>query len=144
MQNCFLAYGGAVVIRKLFNVTAVLGIISGLFSVGVEASASPVRPQSEIHQCIIPHEAHLCSDVTATVHIRQDSNTQSAILGTLYAGGRVILACYSIGESVNGDNIWYLGGGPEDGDIITQYVFGYVAGYYVNTGADPAPGVPRC
>jgi hypothetical protein len=43
--------------------------------------------------------------------------------------------CYTHGRAVAGDSTWYHLAAPHAG---------YVAGYYLNTGRDPAAGIPRC
>jgi hypothetical protein len=62
--------------------------------------------------------------------------TSAAVVAVLGAvGTRVAVNCYTLGTSVSGDSVWY--------HLVAPYT-GYVAGFYVNTGRDPAAGVPRC
>ncbi len=56
-----------------------------------------------------------------------------SVLGA--AGSRVWVNCYALGGSVSGDRVWYHVVAPDTG---------YVAGYYLNTGHDPAAGIPQC
>lgn len=51
------------------------------------------------------------------------------------AGSKVVVSCWTRGQSVKGDNVWYGTVGP---------FRGFAAGAYLNTGRDPAAGVPRC
>jgi hypothetical protein len=51
------------------------------------------------------------------------------------AGSPVVVTCWVRGQSVKGDNVWYRTVAP---------LRGYVAGAYLNTGRDPARGVPHC
>lgn len=48
----------------------------------------------------------------------------------------IYLNCWAYGTSINGDNIWY---NAWYGDYT-----GMVAGWYMETGADPNPSVSRC
>src|ERR1022692_1586624 len=68
--------------------------------------------------------------------VRKSATTKSAKVGVLgKAGSRVTVDCYAIGQRIHGDSVWYR---------ITSPKTGYVAGFYLNTGRDPAAGVPRC
>jgi hypothetical protein len=59
----------------------------------------------------------------------------------LYQGGQVVYyTCWTTGESVNGDNIWYL---TRPNPSLPQYQ-GYVAGWWIETGADPNGKVGHC
>jgi hypothetical protein len=43
--------------------------------------------------------------------------------------------CYAIGGSVFGDSVWY--------HLVAPH-HGFVAGFYLGTGRDPAAGIRRC
>ena len=74
--------------------------------------------------------------VVKGLHVRVKPTTRSKILVTLgQVGTRVMVNCYDSGQAVSGDAIWYH---------LTAPKSGYVAGLNLNTGADPASGVPRC
>lgn len=45
------------------------------------------------------------------------------------------MECWARGSSVFGDKIWYV--------IVTPRA-GFVAGYFLSTGRDPAAGIHRC
>jgi hypothetical protein len=47
----------------------------------------------------------------------------------------VTVKCWTPGSKVFGDGVWYL---------ITTPRAGFVAGFYLNTGRDPAAGIRRC
>ncbi len=70
------------------------------------------------------------------LHVRVKPTTRSRIFVTLgKVGTRVTVSCYESGQPVSGDAVWYRLTAPE---------IGYVAGLNLNTGTDPASGVPRC
>jgi hypothetical protein len=74
--------------------------------------------------------------VVRGVHIRFWPSAFAARLATLgRVGSEVAVNCYSYGESIRGDRIWYH---------ITRPVSGFVSGTHLNTGRDPAPGIPAC
>jgi hypothetical protein len=50
-------------------------------------------------------------------------------------GSKITVSCFAFGQSVRGDRVWYH---------IVAPRHGFVAGRFLNTGHDPAPGVPRC
>lgn len=56
------------------------------------------------------------------------------------AGQWMALHCWTYGDPVNGDNVWYHIDwvSPYDGHE------GFVAGFHLDTGRDPAPGIPVC
>jgi hypothetical protein len=68
--------------------------------------------------------------------VRSAPGTSAAIVDVLgAAGSRVAVNCYSLGSSVSGDSVWYHLVAPQTG---------YAAGFYLNTGGDPAHGIPQC
>ena len=104
----------------------------------VVAVATMLVPVTPAQATPTPVPVALAFTTTADhVHVRDlPIATRSAILATLGpAGTWVVLTCYSQGQSVFGDQIWYHAVAP---------VAGYVAGFYLNSGADPAAGVARC
>ena len=60
-----------------------------------------------------------------------------------FDGDDVFLLCWESGESINGDSIWYRGFDDDTfpGSLSQE---GFVSGYYVGTGHDPAAGVDAC
>jgi hypothetical protein len=50
-------------------------------------------------------------------------------------GSAVRINCYAYGQRVDRDAVWYHASWPHPG---------WVAGFYLDTGRDPAPGVPVC
>ena len=51
------------------------------------------------------------------------------------AGSELAVDCYAYGQAMRGDRIWYQVIAPR---------WGYVPGLHLNTGRDPAAGVPAC
>ena len=79
---------------------------------------------------------HAYQTVVAALRVHTAPRTSAAVVAVLGAvGTRVAVNCYTVGTSVSGDSVWY--------HLVAPYT-GYVAGFYLNTGRDPAAGVPRC
>lgn len=76
---------------------------------------------------------------TVNVYARTAPST-TASTTYLYQGGQVVYYyCYTTGTSVNGDNVWYwTRPNPQ-----SSYA-GYVAGWWLETGADPNGKVAHC
>jgi hypothetical protein len=47
----------------------------------------------------------------------------------------VTVNCFAVGGSVFGDSVWYH---------IVKPLSGFVAGFYLDTGRDPVPGIGHC
>ena len=79
---------------------------------------------------------HAYQTVVADLRVHTKPSTSAATVAVLGAAGtRVAVDCYTLGTSVSGDKAWYHLAAP---------FTGYVAGFYLNTGRDPAAGVPKC
>jgi hypothetical protein len=76
--------------------------------------------------------------VGSSVNLRAGAGTSTAIVTTMLdLGSPVTLSCYVRGSSVAGDPWWYRA------TFINAH--GYVAGFWVNTGPDPAKThLPAC
>jgi hypothetical protein len=76
--------------------------------------------------------------VGSEVRLREAATTGSAIVTTMRPyGAGVVLSCYEYGQSVFGDSTWYR--------ASYGLLNGYVAGYWVDTGPDPASdSLPIC
>ena len=84
----------------------------------------------------LPGVQHAYQTVATGLRVRSAPRTSAATVAVLGpAGTSVAVDCYTLGASVSGDSAWY--------HIVAPYK-GYVAGFYLNTGRDPAAGVPRC
>jgi hypothetical protein len=91
------------------------------------ANAALARPAAAVH--------HYRTVVTG-LRVRKAPHTRAPVVHVLGAAGtRVSVSCFAVGSPVGGDRIWY--------HIVAPAV-GFVAGFYLNTGRDPAAGVPAC
>ena len=80
--------------------------------------------------------SHVYSTLIAGLHVRKTPTTAAPVLAVLGPfGTKVTVKCWVPGSSVFGDKIWYL--------IVTPHT-GFVAGFYLSTGRDPAAGIQRC
>jgi hypothetical protein len=79
---------------------------------------------------------HVFETLIAGLHVRKAPSTAAPVLAVLGPfGTKVTVKCWARGSSVFGDKVWYL--------IVTPHI-GFVAGFYLSTGRDPAAGIPRC
>ncbi|MHB1594877.1 MAG: SH3 domain-containing protein [Streptosporangiaceae bacterium] len=93
-------------------------------------------PAAHIPHCATPVFHRDFSALAADLRIRQGPSTTAAIAGYLHSVGSVVkIACFVRGTPVFGDPIWYQTTAPSAG---------YITGRFLNTGGDPAPGIPRC
>ena len=82
--------------------------------------------------------ADLLVTTTTNVYEHSSASTSTASREELIPGGTAVeIVCYTTGPSVGGDTVWYFES-PKPNDT------GFIAGYYLNTGHDPHPGVPHC
>jgi hypothetical protein len=91
------------------------------------ANVALVRPASTVHhyRTVVNH-----------LRVRKAPHTAAPVVHVLGAAGtRVSVTCFAVGSSVSGDRIWYH---------IVAPATGFVAGFFLNTGRDPAAGVPAC
>ena len=97
------------------------------------AAAAPQPAQAALDR---QASSHVYSTLITGLHVRKAPTTAAPALAILGAAGtKVSVACWARGSSVFGDRIWYL---------ITAPHRGFVAGFYLNTGRDPAAGIPSC
>lgn len=74
--------------------------------------------------------------LVAGLRIRTGPSAGFRIVGHLGSvGSKLTVSCFTFGESILGDRVWYHTVAPRRG---------FLAGRHLNTGRDPAPGVPRC
>jgi hypothetical protein len=79
---------------------------------------------------------HTYQTVVKGLRVRSAPSASAATVGAIgAAGSRVTVDCYALGTAVFGDHAWYH---------LVAPLTGYVAGYYLSTGRDPAAGVPLC
>ena len=98
------------------------------------STATHLDPAPGVVKC--PSFSRVYRTVVSGLHVRSRATTDAPILAVLRAvGTRVTVSCYRRGQDISGDPIWYRLVSPRTG---------YVAGINLNTGWDPASGVPRC
>ena len=98
------------------------------------ASAAPRSVQAA--RVAAAPSSHVYRTKIASLRVRAAANTSAKVLAVLGAAGTsVTVNCYALGTAIGGDNVWYH---------ITAPHAGYVAGFYLNTGRDPAAGIPAC
>jgi|SRR5882757_3223988 len=126
-------------VSKLAHAPAARGPVNATVLPAPRASRSDTAPAP----LAVPKAGRVAASVakvyhtTATgVHVRAKATTASTSVATLgAAGSSVTVGCWAPGQSVVGDTVWYATFGPARG---------YVSGYYLDTGRDPATGIPRC
>ena len=100
--------------------------------------ASPVAAVPSARTALVrPTSAgHHYHTVVTGLRVRRAPHTRAAVVHVLGAAGSpVSVNCFAVGSPVGGDRIWY--------HIVAPHA-GFVAGFYLNTGRDPAAGVPAC
>jgi hypothetical protein len=119
------------------RVAAAAAIAAGLLMTAAPASAATVRAAAaQATAAQAPARTFVYQTLVDGLAVRAAATATSmkrAVLGA--AGSKVKVRCYAVGQSVNGDNVWYR---------ITAPRTGVVVGFYLDTGSDPALGVPRC
>jgi hypothetical protein len=98
--------------------------------------AAHFAPATGIPHCPTPTFSERFNSLETNLRIRTAPSTTATIAGYVVAmGGKVVVNCYVTGGPIFGDAIWYRTSSP---------AAGYVTGRFMNTGSDPAPGVPHC
>jgi hypothetical protein len=130
-------------VRRILTRTAGAGaavataLAAGLM-MAAPASAAPASAGALLRPAApaVPARAHVYRTLVTGLAVRATATTTSlkrAVLGA--AGTKVRVRCFVVGQPVGGDNIWYMIAGPHAGLVV---------GFYLNTGSDPAMGVPSC
>jgi hypothetical protein len=134
-----------VILLALSIVTAtIIEFISGSASSAGTPTTKSTRPgtSTSTPQIRVPGGSLSYRTTGTHVRIRQAPTATSAIVTTLGSTGTsVSLTCYLTGQSVFGDAYWYRAtySGASSDD------HGYIAGYWLNTGPDPAENaLPHC
>jgi hypothetical protein len=97
---------------------------------------SHVDPAAGVQSCSSRPFSRTYRTIVKGVHIRYWPTAGSTRLMTLgRAGARVAVNCYTFGQSAGGDRVWYH---------VIEPMNGFVAGSHLNTGRDPARGIPAC
>jgi hypothetical protein len=114
-----------------YQVTAPVSGYVPAFNLAAHFSPAPGVPR-----CLLPAFTAEYYSLEVNLRIRATPSLSSTISGYLISiGSRVTISCYVEGTPIYGDPVWYHALAP---------VAGYVSGRFLNTGGDPAPGVPRC
>ncbi|HXW44507.1 MAG TPA: hypothetical protein VEL03_06960 [Streptosporangiaceae bacterium] len=129
--DCYV-YGGQVAGNPVWY--RVSRPLSGyLTSYYMDSHYDPVRG---VRRCRPPQFRRTYHALVRGVHIRYWPAAFAQRLATLgRVGTRVSVNCYTYGQDIQGDRVWYH---------VVRPMAGYVAGLHLNTGRDPASGVPRC
>jgi hypothetical protein len=101
------------------------------------ASPSSAAPQP-VKAAVVSHASsdHVFRTLHTGLRVRKRPSTSAKIVAVLGAvGSKVTVNCFTRGSTVSGDNVWYHIVQPRDG---------FVAGFYLATGGDPAAGVRAC
>ena len=110
--------------------------LAAALTVVMLASPTAAAPQPAKAALQLQASSHVYSTLITGLHVRKAPTTAAPILAIIGAAGtKVSVDCWARGSSVFGDRIWYL---------ITKPYAGFVAGFYLNTGRDPAAGMPAC
>ena len=100
------------------------------------AGPAAAAPQPAKAALELQASGHVYSTLIAGLHVRKTPSTAAPVLAVLGPfGTKVTVKCWAPGSSVFGDKVWYL---------ITAPHAGFVAGFYLSTGRDPAAGIHRC
>jgi len=101
--------------------------------------ASPSLAASQSAKAVLTVQGssdHVYSTLAHGLHVRVGPTTAATTVAVLGAkGSEVTVNCFAVGSSVFGDSVWYH---------IVKPLSGFVAGFYLDTGRDPAPGIPAC
>jgi hypothetical protein len=93
-------------------------------------------PAVGVPHCLAPAFREQFNALEANLRIHKSPTVAAGVVGRLGGvGSKIKINCYVKGTSVLQDQIWYHTAAP---------MHGYVTGRLLNTGGDPAPGVPRC
>jgi hypothetical protein len=98
--------------------------------------AAHFAPAAGLEHCLMPSFSARYYALEANLRIRTAPSVTATISGYLVnVGSMVSVDCYADGSPIFGDPVWYHATAPATG---------YVAGRLLNTGGDPAPGIPHC
>ena len=98
--------------------------------------AAHFAPAIGIPHCLAPAFKEQFDGLEAHLRIRSGPSVTATVAGYLGGvGSKVTVDCYVAGTPIFKDPVWYHAVSPRGG---------YVSGRMLNTGGDPAPGVPHC
>ena len=123
-------------IKRLALVTAGMPLVAAMATV---MSASPSLAAAQPAKAVLTAQGwsdHVYHTLAHSLHVRMRPTTAAPVVAVLgRAGSHVTVNCFAFGSSVFGDSVWYH---------IVKPLSGYVAGFYLDTGRDPAPGIGHC
>lgn len=98
--------------------------------------AAHLAPVPGLPHCLAPAFSRDYHSLVLDLKIRAEPLLSATVLATLGPVGTATdVTCWAAGSPVLGDTTWYY---------ETTPAAGYVSGRYLNTGGDPAQGVPHC
>jgi hypothetical protein len=123
-------------IKRLALVTAGMPLVAAIATV---MSASPSLAASQPAEAVLTAQASsdpVYHTLAHGLHVRTRPTTAAPVVAVLgRAGSHVTVNCFALGSPVFGDSVWYH---------IVKPATGFVAGFYLDTGRDPAQGIPAC
>jgi hypothetical protein len=99
---------------------------------------------AEVWSCNPRLTYRYCTTTNARVNVRTQPTTNSGIVTTVSTGTTAAVSCYRFGQPINGDSVWYWVSIDDINTSPASWPKGYIAGYYLNTGADPNPLFRQC
>ncbi|WP_143264004.1 hypothetical protein [Amycolatopsis kentuckyensis] len=85
-----------------------------------------------------------CANTLTSVNLRTGASSKSGYILTMPGDYPFSLGCWTTGEPINGDSVWYYGLYQHDENAVPVWTYGWVTGYWLATGHDPAPGIAHC
>jgi hypothetical protein len=100
------------------------------------AMAAHTAPFPGVPHCASPVFGRDYHSLAANLKVRSVPTFNGTVIATLGPIGTATnVKCFVTGSAVMGDNTWYYESSPAPG---------YISGRFLNTGGDPAWGVPHC
>ncbi|MEJ3742852.1 hypothetical protein WEI85_06155 [Actinomycetes bacterium KLBMP 9797] len=136
--------------RKVAVLAAMLTVTTSLATpAAARPPASPANSDvgaQSLELCEWIQERAACTNPTARLNLRTQPNTNSGIVTTMDTDSIVWVHCWTTGQSINGDNVWYWVDDASEGFTVNpiHWPKGWAAGYYLATGRDPHPWVAHC
>ena len=123
-------------IRRLALVTAGAPLVAAMATIMFASPSLAASQSAKAAAAVQASSDHVYSTLAHGLHVRKAPTTAApavVVLGP--AGTKVTVNCFALGTSVFGDSVWYH---------IVKPASGFVSGFYLNTGRDPAAGIPAC
>ena len=123
-------------IRRLALVTAGAPLVAAMATVMFASPSLAASQSAKAAATVQASSGHVYGTLAHGLHVRKGPTTAApavVVLGP--AGTKVTVNCFALGTSVFGDSVWYH---------IVKPATGFVSGFYLDTGRDPAPGIAHC